>query len=231
VLTHALPGSGLPPRPYAKQLVRERNDASCLASQERDRSSPRRRTRPHLDSGQRGTDERASAKRVPARRYDGHVGRIEPLGGSRNTGGILDGASRFVVGKQRHVPAVPGGPHQLGLACAVPPPTPTREENRVCVSDELLRVPQPRRAHLVERVATTARVTQNGNDVHAQLRRRQPTNASSVAAIVTTTMIAFFPCSFDSPPARGRISTGTSSTRNPASSSRRSACTSGASLV
>src|SRR5262245_13299396 len=62
-------------------------------------------------------------------------------------------------------------------------------------------------------------------------RERSSLAAKSVATTVTTTLTAFRPRSFDSPPARGAMFTGTSSSRRPASVIRISASTSGASVV
>jgi hypothetical protein len=58
------------------------------------------------------------------------------------------------------------------------------------------------------------RVAEDGDEAHAQ-RRRHRSRASSVPAIVRTTMIPLRPWSFDSPLARARISTGISSTLSP----------------
>ena len=54
--------------------------------------------------------------------------------------------------------------------------------------------------------------------------------ATRVPITVPITLTAFRPRNFETPPARGSILTGTSSTRRPASLSRRSASTSGASV-
>src|SRR5262249_61898131 len=62
-------------------------------------------------------------------------------------------------------------------------------------------------------------------------RCRATNAATSAAATVITSFTALPPRSFDSPPARGAMSTGTSSRRSPASTTRISASTSGAPLV
>ena len=168
---------------------------------------------------------------MPAGGDDRDVCRVEAPCGLRHSDRVLHGASSGHIIDQSGVRAVPGGPHQLRFAAAVPATSPAREQDGVRVRRKCLGVLHSFGAHLVERCASTPRVPQYRHEVHAQPRRRQPTTASNVATMVNTTMTAFLPWSFDSPLARGRMSTGTSSTRIPASCSRSSACTSGASLV
>src|SRR5215208_409811 len=109
--------------------------------------------------------------------------------------------------------------HQLGLP---------GEENGVVVPRERLGVPQPCEADRVQVAPAETRVAEHGDEPH---QRRRLRNVSSVPTTVKTTSRAFQPRSFDSPPARSRISTGTSSTRSPSSLSRNRASTSGASVA
>ena len=163
-------------------------------------------------------DERSRARGVPARGDDDHLVGAEPSRGLGHLRGVLPRVSGRRVGDEGHLGAVPRCAHQLGLARAVPVPGPAGEENRVAVGGELLGVPQALGADVVQAVVAAAGVAEDRDEAHAQ-RRRQRSSASSVPTIVSTTMTAFLPRSLDSPPARGRMSTGTSSTRRPSSSS------------
>src|SRR6266513_1204373 len=112
--------------------------------------------------------------------------------------------------EQRLVP-VPGAAHQVGLA---------REQDGVTLAHESLGMTHARLADLVK-VRASARVAEDGDEAH-QRPRRSRRKPNSVAAMVRTTSSDFFPRSFDSPLARGRMSTGTSSTRIFSSLSRSS---------
>ena len=107
---------------------------------------------------------------------------------------------------------------------------PAGEEDGVGAVGDLLGRAEPCGADRVEAVEPPGRVAEDRDEPSHDARRKRLA-ASSVPITVTTSRNAFFPCSFDSPLARSRMSTGTSATRSPASCSRSTAWTSGAPLV
>ena len=98
----------------------------------------------------------------------------------------------------------------------------------------LRRALQARCADGVELATAAVRVAEDDDEsrhLAHDRRRRSQLKKSSVPTTVRTSLTAFRPCSFDSPCARSRMWTATSSTRRPALFSRRSASTSGAPLT
>ena len=116
--------------------------------------------------------------------------------------------------------------HQLGLGRVVWHSRPAREDDDVVLRAQLGRTGEPRRADRVKPGPRAVRVPEDDEDPAHRRRRSQPKN-SRVATTVRTSLTAFEPRSFDSPPARSRMFTGTSSTVSPASASRISPSTSG----
>ena len=204
---------------HGGELQRENGEAPELAREQRQRRSAGRRRGRDLDSRPQGrAHERPRAERVPARRHHDDLPGSDLRRRLRNSPRVLACVARVRV--EQDLVAVPRAVHQLRL---------TGEENGVIAADDVLRVADSRLADPVQPLRPPRRVAEDSDQPHQRrLSRRKP---NSVAMIVNTTSSDFLPRSFDSPLARSRMFTGTSSTRRPSSFRRSSASTSGASVV
>src|SRR5262249_30871956 len=128
----------------------------------------------------------------------------------------------------------PRAGHQLRLGPRASVTGPAAEQHHVAGPRLALGAAEPLDADRVKVCPGAVRITADGDQARARhlpfRRRRQTPYISSVAVTVATSCTAFFPCSLDSPTARSRMSTGTSTTVMPASWSRSSDSTSGAPL-
>ena len=223
--------------PHACELTGEQRPQRQFASAESQGRPSRwkRPAHPHSAVPQQPAKRGSRARRVPGRGDDNHLGRAYAAGDRDGVSSVFDRRPRVLIDDDLGSRARPRSGHQRRLGVVAPAARPAGEDDDVAGGRDSCGVLQPGCTDGVELTRSALGIPEYGYHARVALahepRRRSQRKKSSVPTTVTTSLTAFFPCSFDSPLARSRMWTATSSTRSPSDSSRKSASTSGAPLT